>query len=87
MTHESHIPPIEARAVTEPGGNEVPSALWVAGVRYPGGTEIWCAYRGGEDAWTTDRKLAATYQSESSATLAARLLADGVAEPFWTVCE
>ncbi len=77
MTQESPISSIEARAVTRPDGNQDPPALWVAGARYPSGTEIWCAYRGGEDAWTTDRKLAATYQSET----------EGDAVPFWTGCD
>lgn len=57
---------------------------WVAGARYPGGTEIWCADHGGEAAWTTDRKLAATFPSEFTAAMRARLLADGGALPFWT---
>ena len=78
---------------TEPAGSSGPSPvdrenpsarLWLAGVRYPSGTEIWCAYRGGEAAWTTDRKLAAKYQMESSAAMAARHLTDGSAIPFWT---
>ncbi len=57
---------------------------WIAGVRYPSGTEIWCANRGGEAAWTPDRKLAAGYPSETSAAMAARQLTEGNAVPFWT---
>ena len=57
---------------------------WIAGVRYPSGTEIWCANRGGEAAWTPDRKLAAGYSSETSAAMAARQLTEGNAVPFWT---
>ena len=64
-----------------------PDPCWLAGVRYPSGTEIWCAYRGGEPAWTPDRKLAATYSSQPAAAMAARLLTDGDAVPFWTPYE
>jgi hypothetical protein len=59
-------------------------ARWIAGIRYPGGTRIWCATHHGEDAWTTDRKFATGFPSESTAALAARLLADGDAVPFWS---
>jgi hypothetical protein len=58
-------------------------ARWIAGIRYPGGTEIWCATHHGEDAWTTDRKFATRFPSESRAAMAARLLAEGDAVPFW----
>lgn len=61
----------------------VASTCWKAGVRYPGGAEIWCAFRNGEVAWTTDPLLAATYPSESAAVMAARILAEGDAQPFW----
>ncbi|MEO8613980.1 MAG: hypothetical protein ABI600_02480 [Luteolibacter sp.] len=57
--------------------------FWTAGARYQNGVEIWCAYRSGEDAWTTDRRLAAKYPSESSASMAAHQLTEGNAVPFW----
>ena len=60
------------------------SSRWLAGVRYPSGTEIWCATRSGDPAWTPDRKLASIYPSEGSAAMAARLLVDGDAIPIWT---
>jgi hypothetical protein len=60
---------------------------WIAGVRYPGGTEIWCAERAGEAAWTTDRKLATTFPSAPNAAMAAHLLADDGAVAFWTSAE
>lgn len=66
---------------TEPAVH--PDLCWLAGVRYPSGTEIWCASRGGEPAWTPVRKLASIYPSQGSAEMAARLLADGDAIPFW----
>lgn len=70
------------------GGNFFPpSTLWTAGVSYPNGTRIWCAYRAGEAAWTMDRKLAARYSSESTAAMAARNLTEGEAVPFWTMDE
>jgi hypothetical protein len=73
----------------DPSPESGASALirWVAGVRYPGGTEIWCAERAGEAAWTTDRRLAATFPSESNAVMAARLLADGGTVAFWARVE
>lgn len=68
-----------------PASESHPShSLWLAGIRYSGGTKIWCAYRSGEPAWTTDRKFAARYQSQTSAVMAAQNLTDGDAEPFWT---
>ena len=66
------------------GDMDASSELWIAGVRYPSGTEIWCANRGGAPAWTPDRKLAANYPSESIAAMAARHLTEGDAVPFWT---
>ena len=72
---------------TKPSPSDEPTAhpdsLWLAGARYPSGTEIWCASRGGEPAWTLDRRRASTYPSEGRASMAARLLADGNAVPFW----
>lgn len=65
------------------GSGKAPSR-WIAGIRYPGGTEIWCASHHGDDAWTTDRKLATAFPSESTAAMAARLLTEGDAIPFWS---
>lgn len=62
----------------------LPDQCWLAGVRYPSGTEIWCASQGGEPAWTPDRGRASIYPSEGHAEMAASLLADGDAVPFWT---
>jgi hypothetical protein len=59
------------------------AALWLAGVRYPNGTTLWCAYRSGEAAWTSDKKLAARYLTSSSAAMAARQLMGYDTEPFW----
>ena len=66
---------------TEPAVH--PAPCWLAGVRYPNGTEIWCASYGGEPAWTPDRRRALAYPSEGCAEMAASLLADGDAIPFW----
>jgi hypothetical protein len=66
------------------GPSTLPDQCWLAGVRYPSGTEIFCASQGGEPAWTPDRGLASVYPSEGHAEMAARLLADGDAVPFWT---
>ncbi len=66
------------------GDSSSSDSPWIAGVRYPSGTEIWCADRGGEAAWTPDRKLATGYPSETSAAMAARQLTEGEAVPFWT---
>ncbi|MES2437691.1 MAG: hypothetical protein V4584_01405 [Verrucomicrobiota bacterium] len=87
MYQSHHHPSAEPAGSSAPRpveGRNPPVPLWIAGVRYPNGTEIWCAYRGGEAAWTTDRRLAAKYQMESSAAMAARHLTDGGAVPFWT---
>jgi hypothetical protein len=59
---------------------DLAATLWKAGVRYPGGAEIWCAFRSGEAAWTNDSLLAASYPSEP---VAARLLVEGDGQPFW----
>ncbi len=60
-----------------------PTPRWLAGARYPSGTEIWCATRSGDPAWTPDPRRASIYPSEGCAEMAARLLADGDAVPFW----
>ncbi|MEO5716767.1 MAG: hypothetical protein ABIT37_25030 [Luteolibacter sp.] len=87
MSENSTNPPVEASG--PPQRKNAEDALsahlrWIAGVRYPSGTEIWCADRGGEAAWTPDRRLAAGYPSETSAAMAARQLTEGNAVPFWT---
>jgi hypothetical protein len=82
----SHLRQNPSPATVLAGGSEPDLSarrIWQAGIRYPSGTEIWCAYRGGEPAWTTDRRLAATYPSEPAAAMAARQLADGDSVPFW----
>jgi|GEM_PF-3192104 len=85
---EKSINPATKACGPPQGGNagcpDLARSPWIAGVRYPSGTEIWCADRGGEAAWTPDRRLAANYPSETSAAMAARRLTEGNAIPFWT---
>ncbi len=76
MSETTNPHPLEVAAPSD--------SCWLAGVRYPSGTEIWCASRSGEPAWTTERSLASIYPSEGNAAMAARLLVDGDAIPFWT---
>ncbi|MEY3896726.1 MAG: hypothetical protein RLZZ214_2246 [Verrucomicrobiota bacterium] len=86
MTRLTSIPANEPELLSgqpSAGAGNTP-ARWIAGIRYPGGTRIWCATDRGDDAWTTDRKFATCFPSESSAAMAARLLADGAAVPFWS---
>ncbi len=87
MNQNLHSPPVEPPAGSGErlaGDRDTSSVHWIAGVRYPSGTEIWCANRGGAPAWTPDRKLAEHYPSESIAAMAARHLTEGDATPFWT---
>jgi hypothetical protein len=84
MISVTSIPANEINSGQASAGPGKASIRWIAGIRYPGGTRIWCATDHGDDAWTTDRKLATGFPSESSAAIAARLLADGAAVPFWS---
>jgi len=84
MSDKSIDPSTEASGSPNQGDAFPAHPPWIAGVRYPSGTEIWCADRGGEAAWTPDRRLAAGYPSETSAEMAARQLTEGNAVPFWT---
>lgn len=84
MNEISHVPAPASRVAgnSNPSDSGDPPSQWLAGASYPAGTKIWCATLGGEDAWTTDLKLATRYDSKSSAHMAACPLADDVAAPF-----
>lgn len=88
MSFHPATPPVTPEPDPMPLAPEAQAAgVWLAGARYPGGVEIWCARRGGEAALTPDKRLAAVYPSESVAAMAARHLADGNSVPFWIPCD